>query len=144
MPNPTTSTGSSPGRAPNSPRAAWRRRAACALRLDLDWIEPTNDDATECRRICTTCPVAVDCLRASLTAGEPWGIWGGLDEDERAAVAAAIGMDMPRVIPVHGTNARYVKHRCRCTACRAAHTDYERRRRSIVRRRRCQDRLTTR
>lgn len=82
-----------------------------------------------CRAICGGCAVRVECAEAAVSLGEPWGIWGGLDTAERAAVAAAQDIPAPRALPVHGTNARYAKHGCRCTACRHAHAIYERGRR---------------
>jgi WhiB family redox-sensing transcriptional regulator len=35
------------------------------------------------KHICSTCPVSVECLEYSLK-WEPWGIWGGMEEQERA------------------------------------------------------------
>ena len=43
---------------------------------------------TRAKEICAGCPVRSACLEWSLTAGERWGIWGGLDERERRAVLA--------------------------------------------------------
>lgn len=108
----------------------WQRSAACGGRGDLDWIEPTAADAAECREICAGCEVRAECADAAVAVGEPWGIWGGLDASERALLAAVMGNPAPRVLPAHGTNPRYAKHGCRCAACRAAHTENERRRRN--------------
>jgi len=110
-------------------RNAWHRRAACRGRYDLDWIEPTPTDDAICRTVCAICPVRIECLGAAILVGEPWGIWGGLDVNERRQLALAQGIAIPRVLPAHGTNTRYAKHGCRCLLCRSAHADYERRRR---------------
>ncbi|GGM65080.1 hypothetical protein GCM10012275_39530 [Longimycelium tulufanense] len=107
----------------------WRHRAACRGRTDLDFIDPTPEQAVECRTLCATCPVREQCLADALTTGEAWGIWGGLDADERAALAEQHGHPAPIVRPAHGTNTRYAKHGCRCDLCRQAHTAYERERR---------------
>lgn len=107
---------------------AWWHRAACHDRLDLDWIEPSAREKALCRNICATCPVQPDCQEAALKAGEAWGIWGGLDPDERVLIASKQGYPVPTVLPAHGTNTRYAKHGCRCTPCRQAHTTHERRR----------------
>lgn len=111
---------------------AWTRRAACLDRFDLDWIDPNQEQTRRCRLLCSDCPVRRECLAAALTSGEPWGIWGGLDPDERAELASVSGLPMPAVIPVHGVHARYLRHGCRCRACRHAHATYirERRRRA--------------
>ena len=112
-----------------SRRSGWLELAACGGRLDLDWIEPTLAEARLCRAICAGCPVRSQCAEEAILSGEPWGIWGGLDPDQRAALAALIGISGPRMLPAHGTNSRYAKHGCRCLICRAAHTEYEYRRR---------------
>jgi WhiB family redox-sensing transcriptional regulator len=46
----------------------------------------TDDYETQvahCKVICAGCPVAATCREWALTTREPWGIWGGLTEDER-------------------------------------------------------------
>ncbi|GAA1029727.1 MULTISPECIES: WhiB family transcriptional regulator [Amycolatopsis] len=111
----------------------WRTRAACRGRLDLDFIDPADEQIDQCRVICTECTVRELCLAEALTTGEAWGIWGGLDADERAAIAAQAGHPAPAIRPTHGTNARYAKHGCRCTSCTHAHAEYERERRARVR-----------
>jgi hypothetical protein len=107
----------------------WWHYAACRGHLDLDWIEPNKREKERCRAVCAACPVQAACQRAALITGEAWGIWGGLDPDERAIVAAEHGYPLPAVLPAHGTNSRYAKHRCPCAACRQAHAEYERDRR---------------
>jgi WhiB family redox-sensing transcriptional regulator len=39
------------------------------------------------KSICATCPVRARCLDHALVAAERYGVWGGLDETERAAEA---------------------------------------------------------
>ena len=61
----------------------WAARALCA-----DWdpaaFFPPGDDATqETRDICAACPVRAQCLAYAVTANERFGIWGGLDPQER-------------------------------------------------------------
>ena len=38
------------------------------------------------KAICATCPVLDECRQHALAVGEPYGIWGGLSESERAAL----------------------------------------------------------
>jgi hypothetical protein len=112
----------------------WRARAACRGRIDLDFIEPrTPTEAEQCRALCAVCPVLDQCRAEALTTGEVWGIWGGLDPGERTQLADRNGYPTPIVRPAHGTNPRYAKHGCRCSPCRRAHTEYERRRRALYR-----------
>lgn len=40
--------------------------------------------ATDAKAICRRCPVQSDCLGHALTFREDYGVWGGMDEDERA------------------------------------------------------------
>jgi WhiB family redox-sensing transcriptional regulator len=47
--------------------------------------------AEAAKAICATCPVIKQCLEQSLTVREPYGVWGGLSEDERSAVLAQRG-----------------------------------------------------
>ena len=45
------------------------------------------------KALCAQCPVITACREASLSAREPYGIWGGLSERERQDILAA---DSPR------------------------------------------------
>ena len=39
--------------------------------------------AAKAKAVCATCPVVALCLEYALAQPEPYGIWGGLDEQER-------------------------------------------------------------
>ncbi|MEI7561166.1 MAG: WhiB family transcriptional regulator [Actinomycetes bacterium] len=41
------------------------------------------------KAICATCPVIKECLQHALTVQEPFGIWGGKSEEERAEILSA-------------------------------------------------------
>ncbi len=41
------------------------------------------------KAICATCPVLMQCAAHALTVREPYGVWGGMSEDEREALYAA-------------------------------------------------------
>jgi hypothetical protein len=116
----------------------WTRRALCRHWPRLDWIDPTPQQARQCRALCSGCPVRRQCLATALATAEPWGIWGGLDVDERAELAHRYGLAAPRVLPAHGVHSRYVRHGCRCDACRYAHARYERERRHALQQRAAQ------
>lgn len=73
----------------------WMRRAACAGAVRYVWYSVDNHTEAPqytalrertARRICHDCPVRTDCLQHALTTRERWGIWGGLDPTERAAL----------------------------------------------------------
>lgn len=38
------------------------------------------------KAVCATCPVIEPCRQHALDAHEPYGVWGGLTESERAAI----------------------------------------------------------
>lgn len=41
------------------------------------------------KAVCATCPVLLACREHALAVREPYGIWGGLSEQEREALAVA-------------------------------------------------------
>jgi hypothetical protein len=53
---------------------------------------------TRARRVCANCPVRVDCLEYAIAADE-WGIWGGLDREQRRALRDSA--DEPAMPPGH-------------------------------------------
>lgn len=56
----------------------------------------------------------------------------GVDEDGMVFLGESLGSSCfadPRLVP-HGTLGGYTNHRCRCTPCRRANTEYRRRRRA--------------
>jgi len=44
-----------------------------------------NRDAAA-KAVCATCPVLLECRAHALSAREPYGVWGGLTEDDREAI----------------------------------------------------------
>lgn len=77
----------------NLPRPrTWRDEAACA-EVDTAIFFPVSTagvsaevEAAYAKTFCTACPVKAPCLRHALTRREDYGVWGGLDEHERAAL----------------------------------------------------------
>lgn len=73
---------------------AWKRHAACA---DCDPSEffpvgkgPDALAATAAAKaVCARCPVRDLCAEFALCTNQDYGIWGGLDEDERRALRRA-------------------------------------------------------
>lgn len=69
----------------------WRASARCRKDNAVFFFPPTHferkdeKDAREgvARALCRACPVRAECLDCALTAQEPHGIWGGLNEHER-------------------------------------------------------------
>lgn len=113
----------------------WHPEGACDGRSDLDWYGETRREIAAVKAVCAECPVQVTCLQDALDRREPWGVWGGLDPDERAEYAKQLGQAQPTIVR-HGERARYVGTRktpgCRCDLCRRAHSIYENERRKRV------------
>jgi WhiB family redox-sensing transcriptional regulator len=71
----------------------WQLRAACRGLGSEVFFHPDNergqarsgrDDAA--KSVCVTCPVIEQCRAHALAVREPYGVWGGLSEDEREAI----------------------------------------------------------
>lgn len=74
----------------------WQLRAACREADELLFFHPSGERGqahdnreTAAKRICARCPVRLKCLEHALTVREPYGVWGGLGEDERLALLAS-------------------------------------------------------
>ena len=72
-------------------REAWTRQALCVTRpVDPDWFHPGKRtrprDVKAALALCTECPVRSACLQNALDHRDPWGIWGGTTEDQRATM----------------------------------------------------------
>ncbi|MCX4550540.1 MULTISPECIES: WhiB family transcriptional regulator [unclassified Streptomyces] len=65
----------------------WSDDAACAGQ-ELARFFPSGKGpaAATAKAFCIPCPVRSDCLAHALAHREDYGVWGGLDEDERAAL----------------------------------------------------------
>lgn len=61
----------------------WKVHAACRG-MDPDIFHPVFDtEAPEAKAVCARCTVRVPCLDFALVTRQEYGVWGGLDEDER-------------------------------------------------------------
>jgi WhiB family redox-sensing transcriptional regulator len=76
------------------PENDWRPEAACRG-LDPELFFSSDDIVNrqerlereaEAKAVCTRCTVRNDCLSYALDAGERYGIWGGLNPQERRAL----------------------------------------------------------
>jgi WhiB family redox-sensing transcriptional regulator len=61
----------------------WARQALCG-QTDPDLFFSDSASQTElAKAICKRCPVREECLAHALETREDFGVWGGLDRDER-------------------------------------------------------------
>ena len=58
----------------------------------------SRDDAA--KAVCGACPVIAACRAHALAVREPYGVWGGLSEDDREAIYA--GAAEPALLPLAG------------------------------------------
>jgi len=69
-------------------RVSWRELAACRS-VDPEWFFPIGKtglaigEIERAKAVCASCPVRERCLTFALDTRQDFGIWGGLDEEER-------------------------------------------------------------
>ena len=84
----------------------WRRFAACGG-LDVEiFYHPDgerghqkNARITRAKQICRRCPVLSECATWALSTREPYGVWGGMSEDERADILGVRSLKYPAPAP---------------------------------------------
>jgi len=71
----------------------WQFDGACRTEDPTTFFHPegergpsreTRDRAA--KSICASCPVITQCAAHALTVREPYGVWGGMTEEEREAI----------------------------------------------------------
>lgn len=73
----------------------WQRHGSCRNLDSAVFFHPDgergfarSDRVARAKQICRGCPVIVQCRHHALTVEEPFGVWGGLDENERKEAIA--------------------------------------------------------
>jgi WhiB family transcriptional regulator, redox-sensing transcriptional regulator len=73
----------------------WQFEGACRDADEALFFHPEGERGAarrlrdaRARQICSACPVLRECREQSLQVREPYGVWGGLSEDERGAILA--------------------------------------------------------
>ena len=94
---------------PNGDHWEWQLRARCRGVDSSVFFAPDGERGRarwvreeRAKRLCLDCPVLAQCREHALTIAEPFGVWGGLSETERAPLAgsvAAIGDSRAPVVP---------------------------------------------
>ena len=69
----------------------WRLDAAChdtpaGMFFPVGSTGAAETQIEAAKRICAGCPVVEECLIFAVTTNQEYGVWGGLDEDERRDV----------------------------------------------------------
>jgi WhiB family transcriptional regulator, redox-sensing transcriptional regulator len=83
----------------------WQLDAACRGMDSSLFFHPPNERdaarenrAARAKAICRGCPVVDECLDHALQVREPYGVWGGRTEDERARLLGVQSLRYPAVI----------------------------------------------
>ena len=82
----------------------WQLRGACREADPTLFFHPegergpsrSNREAAA-KAVCASCPVRLTCRAHALASHEPYGVWGGLTEDDREAIYST---DRRRPMPV--------------------------------------------
>jgi len=61
----------------------WAQQALCGQTNSEIFFPSQDDPGTEAKRVCRRCPVRAECLTFAMANDERFGIWGGLDPEER-------------------------------------------------------------
>lgn len=80
---------------PVADRWEWQLRGACRREDSTLFFHPEGERGSSreardaaAKLVCASCPVTRECLEYALATREPYGVWGGLSETERAEVLA--------------------------------------------------------
>ena len=68
-------------------RGDWRDLALCAQTNPESFFPDKGESPRPAKRVCAACEVRAECLQYALDRGERFGVWGGLSERERRALA---------------------------------------------------------
>lgn len=90
----------------------WQLAAACRGMDSATFFHPPaeRNAAREHRiqrakAVCRDCPAIQECLAHALRVREPYGVWGGRSEDERAAILGVESLRYPRRVSRSGVGA---------------------------------------
>jgi WhiB family redox-sensing transcriptional regulator len=71
----------------------WQLRGACRKADKSLFFHPEGERGparrnrdSAAKAVCATCPVMQQCRAHALAAREPYGVWGGLSENDREAI----------------------------------------------------------
>ena len=74
----------------------WQLHGACRGESTSLFFHPDGERGpararrqSAAKAVCAKCPVVEACLKHALAVREPYGVWGGMSEEERARLIAA-------------------------------------------------------
>ena len=78
---------------PNADLWDWQLKGACRTAPPEAFFHPEGERGSSrvnrdeaAKAVCSVCPVLAECARHALAVREPYGVWGGMSEDERQAI----------------------------------------------------------
>lgn len=94
----------------------WVRRALFVTRpINPDWFHPgkrtRRSDIDAALALCALCPVRGHCLQNAIDNNDPWGIWGGTREEQRA-VMLRTHHNRPTATQASAPDVRRAAHAC--------------------------------
>jgi Transcription factor WhiB len=66
---------------------SWRALSLCLMFPSVDFFDGSRPNKRRAKAICFECQVREECLQFALENKEEFGVWGGLDDVERKALA---------------------------------------------------------
>jgi WhiB family redox-sensing transcriptional regulator len=78
---------------PNADLWDWQLEGACRGEDPSVFFHPEGERGparaqreAAAKAICSSCPVKLQCAEHAIAVREPYGVWGGLSEDDREAI----------------------------------------------------------
>ena len=62
---------------------SWVERAACKGADPETFHHPSHAVLQQAKKVCLDCPVQMQCLNDALVRGDQFGVWGGMEPEER-------------------------------------------------------------
>lgn len=72
-----------------TPRPAWMAHGSCRDHPEVNFYPDRGEDVRPAKALCAVCPVSELCLDYAVTAGEQFGIWGGVGVRDRRRLRRA-------------------------------------------------------
>ena len=87
---------------PTEPTDFYEKGEPICRQVDPDMFFPEPDDPNRnhiiklAKQACGNCPYQAECLAGALERNEPFGIWGGMTEQERKRLKRGIVLAPPK------------------------------------------------
>lgn len=82
---------------PDDAQWFWQDHASCREADPLLFFHPQNERGSSrirrdraAKMVCAACPVRMECADYAVRAREPYGVWGGLSEEDRERIYARL------------------------------------------------------